>query len=88
MGIIREGSSSFFDPPQDSLDPRLWQDERLIPEVRQGMLDFFINAFEHRYSEPLDWTTLWIVGSATSYQYDIDDDVEINVGGRSRVRSG
>lgn len=60
-------SKGFFDPPQASLDPLIWEvDEELKPDVRTGIIDFWTGVLGDNWQ---DWAGVYITGSATSYQW-------------------
>jgi hypothetical protein len=63
-------SKGFFDPPQASLDPLIWEDkmgsEDLKLDVRAGIIDFWTGILGDGWQ---DWAGVYITGSATSYQW-------------------
>ena len=59
-------SKGFFDPPQAGLDPLIWDDEQLRPDVRQAILDFWTGILGAGWET---WGTVYITGSAASYSW-------------------
>lgn len=62
-GVVVKG---FFDPPQLGLDPLVWNEEELKPEVRSAILDFWQGVLGDGWQS---WARVFITGSATSYQW-------------------
>jgi hypothetical protein len=62
-GTVTKG---FFDPPQAGLDPLIWQNEQLKPDVRDAIIDFWTGVLGAGWR---DWAHVYITGSATSYQW-------------------
>lgn len=63
------------------LNPNLWEDSRLKPDVLEGIkniYEFFINHFIDE-SIPLDPVDVRIVGSNASYNYTDKSDVDIHI---------
>lgn len=59
-------SKGFFDPPQVGLDPLIWDDLQLRPDVRAAILDFWTGVLGTGWQA---WAKVFITGSATSYQW-------------------
>jgi hypothetical protein len=59
-------SKGFFDPPQVGLDPLVWEDKQLKPDVRTAILNFWTGVLGDGWRE---WAKVYITGSATSYQW-------------------
>lgn len=60
-------SKGFFDPPQASLDPLVWEsDNELKPDVRAAIVDFWTGVLGAGWES---WAKVFITGSATSYQW-------------------
>lgn len=80
-----EGASGYFAAPKDELDPELFvPGERLKPNVREWILSTLYTYWETKYNRPRDWSTVWIAGSAISYQWAADrggvGDLDILIG--------
>lgn len=62
--------SSFFAQPRQDHDPRLFgSGEKILPEIRSGVLKLLYDFWEARYAEPRRWSTVWIAGSALGSQW-------------------
>jgi len=61
--------SAFFSPPHDKLNPIFWENEKLKPELHDKLIEKWNFAFSD-YPGLADWSALYVIGSATSYQYD------------------
>lgn len=59
-------SKGFFDAPHASLDPLIWEDEKLKPGVHQAIVDFWAGVLGDGWQA---WARVFITGSATSYQW-------------------
>lgn len=66
------GHSGYFSKPQIILDPQLFEGDTLLPHVRQTILDNYFDFMSARFSNPHDWTMLWLAGSGISYQWASD----------------
>lgn len=66
---IVPGDTSYFSVSEKHLDPRLFRNGKLIPEVRDGILVLLLNHLQLGYSAPEAWTTVWLAGSGVSYQW-------------------
>ena len=67
--------------PRDRLDPTLWKDDdTLRPAVRDAAIEKWVSSFQMKFTEPTSWGTLYLIGSATSYQYmDEGEDADFNL---------
>jgi hypothetical protein len=63
------GESGYFSSPEDHLDPRLFDGERVKPDVRTWILNRLYTFWGDKYHRPRDWSTAWIAGSGVSYQW-------------------
>jgi hypothetical protein len=71
----------FFDNPQAGLDPLLWADAHLRPQVRDRIVDWWRHTLGA--DAPL-WSHLYLTGGATSRQWsgkrpDPDPDVDVQI---------
>lgn len=62
----------------DTLNPKLWQDNQLLPEVRQKIVDIVAN-FEEYVEIPIHIVDIVIVGSNASYNYTQYSDLDVHV---------
>lgn len=62
----------------DVLNPKLWQDNQLLPEVRQKIVDIVAN-FEEYVEIPIHIVDIVIVGSNASYNYTQYSDLDVHV---------
>lgn len=77
------GESGYFASPEDRLDPRLFDGDRIRPEVRRQITNRLFTFWGDRYKRPRDWTTVWIAGSGISYQWSAgrgNGDLDILMG--------
>jgi hypothetical protein len=77
------GESGYFSSPEDRLDPRLFDGERIKPDVRQWILNRLYTFWGDRYHRPKTWSTTWIAGSGISYQWAAgrgNGDLDILIG--------
>lgn len=82
---VEERGSSFFRPRAPQLDPRLVESDRSFnPQIRQHILSTLYGFWGKRYAVPETWSTVWVAGSALSWQWsdagEGDLDVLIGVG--------
>jgi hypothetical protein len=77
------GESGYFSSPEDHLDPRLFEGDRVREDVRQWILKRLYTFWGDRYHAPQDWSTVWIAGSGISYQWAAgrgNGDLDILIG--------
>jgi hypothetical protein len=77
------GESGYFSSPEDSLDPRLFDGDRVKPDVRSWILNRLYTFWGDRYHRPKTWSTVWIAGSGISYQWAAgrgNGDLDILIG--------
>lgn len=80
---ITPGGSGYFSTPEKVLDPRLFQGQHLLPEVRQWVLSTFYDYMDQHYKGARSWSTVWAAGSGISYQWAADrsnGDLDILIG--------
>ena len=67
------GASGYFSAPQETLDPRLFDGDKLREEVRRFILDaLFQELLSLGLNSPGAWTKVWLAGSGISYQWAAD----------------
>lgn len=66
---IHEGQSGYFSRPSNSLDPRLFDGDRIRAEVRDWVLNTLYRYWATKYPFARQWSTVWIAGSGISYQW-------------------
>jgi hypothetical protein len=81
---LQESSTSYFSAPAQELDPDLFIKTTMRGWVRNGILHLLNDFLGEKYLHAELWTTVWIAGSAVSYQwsaqrYPKDLDVLIGV---------
>lgn len=62
----------------DELNPKLWSNNQLLPEVRQKIVDIAAN-FEEYVEIPIHIVDIVIVGSNASYNYTQYSDLDVHV---------
>jgi hypothetical protein len=77
-----EGGSNYFRPEKEGLDPRLFEGDRLRPEVRSHLLGALLDFWGPRYVDPSQWAHVWIAGSALTRQWSDEGlgDLDVLVG--------
>jgi hypothetical protein len=82
---ITEGSSSYFEQPSESLDPRLFVEGRLQPTVREAIMTLLLNHLALGYNEASAWAHAYLAGSGVSHNWsaqrepaDLDCLVSVN----------
>ena len=63
---------------QDELNPVLWSDNKLRPEIKEKIMDL-INEFQSTLDIPLTILDINIVGSNASYNYTDKSDVDVHI---------
>jgi hypothetical protein len=66
--------TSYFNKPDIGLDPRLFRDGRLVPEVHNGIISALYNHLKLGYNEPDAWTRIYLAGSGVSYRWAAQRD--------------
>jgi len=69
MNIV-PSSTSYFSAPASELDPKLFQGTQLQPWVRTGVLSLLFDYLARHFSNPHQWTQVWLAGSGVSYQWE------------------
>lgn len=76
------GASGYFSTPQATLDPHLFNQEKIKPEVRSWILNTLYD-YWRKYKNAKSWSTVWIAGSGATYQWAGDrgnGDLDILIG--------
>lgn len=66
---LEPSETSYFSAPGAGLDPRLFRDGKFVPSVRAAVLRILFEHLRNHYYNPEAYTTVWIAGSAVSYQW-------------------
>lgn len=66
---IEPSETSYFSAPGAGLDPRLFINNKLVPSVRGSILRILIDHLKTHYYSPESFITVWLAGSAVSYQW-------------------
>jgi hypothetical protein len=85
LGPVEEtpGGSGYFNAPDPTLDPRLFNGTTLRPEVRTWILRTFYDYFGAQFKNAEAWSTVWLAGSGISYQWSGDrsnGDLDVLIG--------
>ena len=62
----------------DTLNPKLWKDNKLIPEVRSQIIKI-VSYFEDEVDVPLDILDIQVVGSQASFNYTDTSDLDVHL---------
>ena len=76
--IVREFSIDHAVQFHDELNPKLFANEQLIPEVREGLLKI-ANHFEEFIGVELDVVDITISGSNAAYSYTSHSDIDLHI---------
>lgn len=66
---VEPTDTSYFSQPGPGLDPRLFSNGALRPNVRNSVLALVLNHLKTEYYNPEAWITVWLVGSGVSFQW-------------------
>lgn len=66
---VEPSETSYFSAPGVGLDPRLFVSGKLVPSVRASVLRILLEHLRRYYSSPESFITVWLAGSAVSYQW-------------------
>lgn len=80
--IMNNIQAGFFDPPQATLNPRLFDvdTEELLPDIKSEIYERMYSYFEGvGYIHVEDWTHMYFIGSSASYQWDDNGDLDLTV---------
>jgi hypothetical protein len=67
--MLEPAETSYFSKPSAGLDPRLFRDGKLTPQVRNAILQLLNNYLDSHYSGGSTWSRAWLAGSGVSYQW-------------------
>lgn len=67
--MLEPAETSYFSKPSAGLDPRLFRDGKLTPQVRNAILQLLNNYLDSHYSGGGSWSRAWLAGSGVSYQW-------------------
>lgn len=86
MFEARQGRrANILDPIHDSLAPEVWENPQspepvLRPEHRDWITNTIHSVLDHHgYDGMEEWLSLVLTGSLTTYQYDVDSDVDVSL---------
>lgn len=71
---LKGGASGYFSQPEETLDPHLFSDKRLLPNVRNtitGRLIAFLQR-DLKLNKPESWIRVYLAGSGITYQWSAD----------------
>ena len=80
---LQASATSYFSDPEEELDPKLFVNTTLKGWVRNGILQKLFGFLDDVYRHPDLWTTVWLAGSAVSFQWSADrepGDLDILIG--------
>jgi hypothetical protein len=63
----------------DSLNPALWDDEQLLPEVREQLLEIAADFMAHLGVSDLDIVDITLCGSNAAYTYTKHSDIDLHL---------
>jgi hypothetical protein len=66
---ITAGASSFYVEPAPTLDPHIFDGDRMDPQVRSELLGMLGGFLSQRYAAVDDWLQVWLAGSGASYRW-------------------
>lgn len=69
-----------FEPGRPTLDPRVFDGDRMHPEIRQSVLAALDGFWRPRYGNWAYWAKPYLAGSGASHWWDSDADMDILVG--------
>ena len=80
---VSAGSSGYFSAPETTLDPKIFEGKRMLPEVRSWVLTTVYDFWATKYNGAHHWSTVWAAGSGISYQWAAargNGDLDILIG--------
>jgi hypothetical protein len=66
---IKGSTTSYFSNPENTLDPQLFDGEKVKPWVRNVLVRMINDFLSQKFINPDLWTIAWIAGSGASYQW-------------------
>lgn len=67
--MLQPAETSYFSTPAAGLDPRLFQNGKLRPNVRNLILKTLLNYVDSKFIGSNGWIHAWLAGSGVSYQW-------------------
>ena len=64
-----QNPTSYFSAPASTLDPELFDGNRLRAHIRTGILQLLYGYLGHHYQNAETWAHAWLAGSGVSYQW-------------------
>lgn len=77
---ITAGTSSYFAPVEEQLDPDLFDGTRLKTRVRLDLMSAYDSFLDRIVSGRDQWLRGWVAGSAVTYQWRGNDDLDVLLG--------
>ena len=71
---VEPAETSYFSAPNAGLDPRLFRNNQLIGNVRDGILRVLFEHLNNNYHNPEAYVHAWLAGSGVSYQWAANRD--------------
>ncbi len=72
--MLQPAETSYFSTPAAGLDPRLFTNGKLRPNVRNSILRILINYVDQKFAGSSGWLHAWLAGSGVSYQWSAQRD--------------
>ena len=66
---ITPADTSYFSKPNSEVDPKLFRNGKLVPNVRSSIITYLYNHLDLGYKEAPSWTKIYLAGSGVSYQW-------------------
>lgn len=74
-------TGGMFSPGKENLDPRVFgEGEKVRPELREAILATLDGFWRPRYGDWTQWAKVFLAGSAASYWWDSDHDLDVLIG--------
>lgn len=67
---IVPSETSYFSVPNKEVDPKLFRNGTLVPNVRSSIIAYLYNHLALGYAEAPSWTKIYLAGSGVSYQWN------------------
>ena len=67
--MLETAETSYFSEPAAGLDPRLFRNGKLVPQIRNSILEILITYINSRFSGSSGWMTAWLAGSGVSFNW-------------------
>lgn len=77
---LEPSSGGYFIAPKGVLDERLFEGDRIRQDVRAHLLNMLYGFWNQRYSEPEQWSKVWIAGSQITPQWREKGDLDVLIG--------